>query len=411
MDKKKRLIAYNIPLLTIAVFNSIVFLNLAPTYVGNPFAWIALLWSSILVSNCLLSANARNKLILFYCTIVILFFGLSEVYCRKRWNDKQAHQQGSFAEIYTASPEPPQVIKTEVGELVERHDILGYVLRKNRKLFCTVYNNGTLALTGVTHTIGTNGLRIPPPHDPNNCYGSLLFFGGSYTFGGYVNDEETLPYQVGRKLYGTYRIYNFGVNGYGTHQMLALVEQGIAFDIIDESPQYAVYYAIIDHVYRLSGLRTWDTRGPKYIFNKAGQVEFAGQFDDPINNLPQNYINRKIQSYLEKMYLYKLMNARTRQINSKDVDLFLGILAKSEYLLKKRYPNIRFHIIFWDDDSKYSTEIIQKLQQNGYNLHIISNILPGYPNNSSEYLKLGHPNPLSYELLADYVIKHILRRE
>ena len=49
---------------------------------------------------------------------------------------------------------------------------------------------------------------------------SLNFFGGSFAFGFGLNDNETMPYLL-QKYLKNWKIENYGINGYGVHQMLA----------------------------------------------------------------------------------------------------------------------------------------------------------------------------------------------
>jgi hypothetical protein len=46
-----------------------------------------------------------------------------------------------------------------------------------------------------------------------------------------LRDEQSYPYLVGEALGDAYQTFNFGMSGYGTHQMLALIESGRLDDI------------------------------------------------------------------------------------------------------------------------------------------------------------------------------------
>ena len=80
---------------------------------------------------------------------------------------------------------------------------------------------------GHGYTIGPNGLRVSPPYEEVADVPCALFFGGSFTFGTGVEDDEALPYVAGILSEGKYRVYNFGYRGYGPHQMLAALESGL----------------------------------------------------------------------------------------------------------------------------------------------------------------------------------------
>ena len=107
------------------------------------------------------------------------------------------------------------------------------------------------------YTIDSNGLRIAPPYSNDDLAGSVLFFGCSYTFGVGLNDDETLPYQVGVQSDGRYRTFNFAFVAYGPSQMLAAVETGRVGRVVDTPPRYAYYMAITHHVWRAAGRVGW----------------------------------------------------------------------------------------------------------------------------------------------------------
>ena len=77
----------------------------------------------------------------------------------------------------------------------------------------------------VTYTIDENGLRIAPPASTEPV-GTVLFFGCSFTFGDGVEDDETLPYQVGLQSEGRWHTFNFAPGGQGPQYMLAALEGG-----------------------------------------------------------------------------------------------------------------------------------------------------------------------------------------
>ena len=90
----------------------------------------------------------------------------------------------------------------------------------------------------VTYTINKYGLRVSP-HDLKenitNTYNfkNILFFGGSFTFGEGVNDDENLPWKIEKKSNYKLKSYNFGFHGYGSHQMLRTLELGLIDNIVD----------------------------------------------------------------------------------------------------------------------------------------------------------------------------------
>jgi hypothetical protein len=135
----------------------------------------------------------------------------------------------------------------------------------------------------VTYNIDRDGLRISAPKGQINGERSILFFGCSFTFGEAVEDEETLPYQLGRLLTYPYSVYNFGFEGYGPNHMLAALEAGLATNIVASPPEFVFYQAIPDHVKRIVGGHPWIKYGPIYHLSASGSVTLVGHFDDSVN--------------------------------------------------------------------------------------------------------------------------------
>lgn len=293
---------------------------------------------------------------------------------------------------------------------------LGFAPDKNRRINETKYYKDKLVFNA-TYSIDKNGLRISPPYDEFNLKGCVLFFGCSFTYGIGVNDNKTLPYQVGIQTHGNYRIYNFGLGGYGPHQMLSELEHNIVKNIVScNGTTYAIYQAIPDHINRAAGLSYWDVCGPRYVLAKNGEVSFAGNFDD-VNIFP-----KVILKYLNKSLIYRDIIGNRRFFNrDKDIDLYVRIICAAKKNFEKQYPGGKFHIIFWDnrftsDEKPEKTlewmKVLNYFIDNGISLHLTSDIIPDYQNNKSKYILSPydtHPNALAHRLVAEYVVSNILR--
>jgi hypothetical protein len=131
-----------------------------------------------------------------------------------------------------------------------------------------------------TYTIDSRAVRVGAPIkgsvvDEVSC---VVFYGDSYTFGEGLNDSEALPYLVSEKSNGRYRTFNLAFHGYGPHQMLASLEANREQQILDCTPDHAIYQAIPEHAVRVTGRQSCDKHGPRYVFNAEGHAERQGQF-------------------------------------------------------------------------------------------------------------------------------------
>ncbi len=150
---------------------------------------------------------------------------------------------------------------------------------------------GSDRIYDVTYTIDSHGLRKTPGITASAAARSaFLFFGGSFTFGEGLNDDETLPYQFAKELRFTHPVVNFGFSGYGPHQMLRSIELGILNEVVSGPVQAAVYVALPGHVDRAAGKVWWDPVGPKYELDFAGDGAVRGSFYEGAGTFHSNFL-------------------------------------------------------------------------------------------------------------------------
>ena len=381
-------------------FLTILSLKLYSSFITIPYVWISLIWFCITLCISLSSSSSKIKVIFFNTSLFVLCFGIAEIFF---WQMSEA-DGGAKRVVFRDSNN--NTIKFTV-----EHDILGYAPIKNAEVFVTQYWKDGLKVNS-KYTTDYNGLRISNANNNLGYSKGIIFFGCSYTFGASINDEETLPFQVGKQIDHEYKISNFGFPGYGTHQMLAAIEHGLVEITVDTNIKYAIYQALPDHINRLLGWRKWDTHGPRYILDIDKKIKNVGQFDDN-----QSFLTTKLKSQLEKSYIYGAISAvqtGRKVISSNDIDLFAGMVRKSRNLLKELYPGIEFHVIFWDIGpwivpKELQKNILQGLEKE-INIHLITDILVDY--DEKKYLMNkydSHPNSLANKIIAEYVVKKIIK--
>ncbi|HNY03187.1 MAG TPA: hypothetical protein PKG48_11395, partial [Bacteroidales bacterium] len=138
------------------------------------------------------------------------------------------------------------------GTFIDSPD-LGYVIGKDGLYTARKTTADGGAVYDARYTIH-DGIRATP-NSTDTAGRSAFFFGCSVTFGTGVNDDQTLPFYFNEAAGGHYRVYNFGLPGYGPHQMLALVESSRFGEIPAgrEGKDIAVYSFIPDHIRRSAG--------------------------------------------------------------------------------------------------------------------------------------------------------------
>ena len=240
--------------------------------------------------------------------------------------------------------------------------------------------------------------------------GSVLFFGDSLTFGYGLNDNETLPYQVGVQSGGRYRTFNFAFNGYSPAQMLAAIEHGMVRRVVDAPPGHAYYIAIPDHVWRVAGRTAWIRHQPRYVLDSDGTVQAAGFYEDPEPLALRLGLGRTVANQLDKSAMWRTLNLRS-MITEDDTRLYLAMVRRSRDLLTAQYPGIEFRIILWpgrDAAQRSTNETLRDgFRRMGTAVDLVEDILPGYTIDEAPFVLSSldaHPNALANRLLARYVV-------
>lgn len=358
----------------------------ALTFFPLPFLWVLLCWSGFFFFMTTRAKLTYSKAIWFNITSILLLFALFELI---------------FFIIELREKRKQSAIRVERVYEVEKDDIVGSRLIKNTSRHARKFINNKL-LYDVVITTDSDGLRISPACN-GKCDSSVLFFGDSFTFGEGVNDSETMPFLVGLGLKDKYRVYNFGVHGYGPHQMLSAIEHGMVNSIVKNEVRYVIYQSVYpEHIRRALGFRSWDQHGPMYKLGNDMQAYYAGHFDDHLRNK---------SGLWQKSSIYRKIMSYTPRIHKTDQYLFIAIICKSKQLLVKKYPKAEFHMIVWDWTEGRDKWVFDELQRKGIYIHNINDILPD-KNKLNLVYKISeadkHPNAFAQKIIAQYILNHVI---
>jgi len=364
-------------------------------FMPAPFVWSALLWAVLLGVTAVIEKRPRSRAFWVNFAAVVLTLGMAEGYF---WLQHDAVTDERFEGSYTT-------------DYFIAHDLLGYAPAKSYRATVTK-RVGEELIYDTVYSIDAQGLRVAPPHDPAIAKSAVIFFGGSVTFGEGVDDTETMPYQLGVKMQGRFPIYNFGFHGYGPHQMLAALQQGLVEEIVEQTPSLVIYQAILAHVARSAGRASWDRHGPRYLLNEKGDVSLAGHFDDVEEEKGEADTSR-----LKRSFLYQRLFGQYRAIRDTDLRLYLAIVKAARDDVLRRFPGCAFEVLLWgnptDPDVATFETILQGLMAADIPVHRVSDILPGYVETPEQYELSphdAHPSAWAHELIADYVATHILAK-
>lgn len=355
-------------------------------YLG--WAWSFLLWAVLLVAMARVARHTiAYSMTLIYLSAVCLALGLAEFWFAPSWS--------APADVYTGD---------YMGDYFVDHDVLGYGPQPGLAATSNRTIDGEFIYSTV-YTINAHGRRVTPVSKADR---SALFFGGSFTFGEGVQDEESMPYQLAERVGNEPAIHNFGFHGYGPHQMLAALESGLVAESINQPVDYVIYQTIPDHVHRAVGRAFWDKSGPRFQLQPDGSATFSGRFDDG-----KGVIGKWLDQRLQKSQLYQRLFGLQKTISEDDVALYLAIISGARQFVAENYPGAEFHVLLWGypGAAEYDA-IVAGLASAGIPVHRIIDILPGYdvePQRYELHVKDTHPNARAHELIADYVATEIVR--
>ncbi|MDH3317789.1 MAG: hypothetical protein OER43_18745, partial [Gammaproteobacteria bacterium] len=308
---------------------------------------------------------------------------------------------GFEAYLWLLSPSPVADEVSYSNDYFAPDPVLGYGPRRGVVTEAVKRHRGE-PVYRATYSIGENGLRLTPAAPAAAT--SVLFFGGSVTFGEGLDDDQSMPYRVGARYGGDVRVYNFGFHGYGPHQMLAALEHGWVASVVSGPVAAVVYQAIPAHVARSAGRAPWDREGPWYRLDGQGRARFAGHFDDRLG--------ARVAAVLDRSFTYRRIFGLERGVSDGDLALFAAIVARAREEASRRFPASRFVVLLWgyQDDPTFE-RVLAALRGRRLSVALIRDILPGYDDDPQRY-QIGphdrHPNPLAQDLIAAYLVEDLL---
>lgn len=293
-------------------------------------------------------------------------------------------------------------------------DLLGYKLKGNGVFTSKKYTSTGILVYDVVYTI-KNGIRFTPNTNEKSSI-SAVFLGCSITFGAGVNDAETLPFYFNKFANNKYRVLNYGVPGYGTHQMLALVESQLFRDLPTNmrGNTIVVYSFIPDHIRRCAGYNKWDLHGPRYEISD-GKLVKNGNFSKTKKLLLHNEF---ITNIWNESYTYKNnFSIEAQKASHYDVLRTLEIINRTNNILQQQ--GIEFIIIVWDQrkeveriDKEELDYFYNTLKHLKITVFFVSNIVnPEKYENEMDVYSIkndGHPTPLFYQTVAKYVFNNLV---
>ena len=243
-------------------------------------------------------------------------------------------------------------------------------------------------------TINEDKSRFTSDIDENK--NKIVFIGGSITQGWAVSNNETFSYLIQKKN-TNYKVYNFGVGGYGGYQSLLMLEK--IFNNKNKI-KLVVYGFIPHHEIRNTAAGSW-----MYLlnfFSKRGFINLPYGSVDKNNQLikhkPIKYITLPLgkKSALVAKVEKRIMKVRSLFREKKQTEISLAIIEEMNKLSLKN--NSKFLLLILEEFHDNRSNAYYSFLKNK-NINYIKCLMP----QGQKYVVAGdgHPNELSHNEIGE----------
>lgn len=255
----------------------------------------------------------------------------------------------------------------------------------------------------VTYSIDQYSRRVTPVDDRENRDKFLLFFGGSFTYGDGIHNNETIPFSVGQ-LAKDHMPYNYGYEGLGPLDMLAKAENINFKQEVKESQGTVVYTFIDDHINRAIGsmsVMSFMSDGAYYKLNDNGKLSHEGTFK---TGRP---VVTSIYRLLDKSRILKALNIGIPPRHTKQHYMLTAkAIEQTKERIKKIYPESNFYVLLFPGEKlgeklKGYLEERQIVYLDYINLYDVED--PRYTLSPID----GHPTAFANQAVARQMVKDL----
>ncbi len=219
---------------------------------------------------------------------------------------------------------------------------------------------------------------------------SYVFLGCSFTFGDFLNDDNTLPYYFSELMNFQSNVINCGVQGHGLNTANNILKNDLIYDLCPGRNIDYFFYSLIDE-HNVRNFRILDPSDNK-VYSSGTYVGVKQPFGIFKIIFARSYIFRKvflplIDKYNEEFY----------------ADYSIKAFKEMEQIIKEKYKS-KLTIIIWPCVKK---ELIVKLMDEKFDIVL----LPRYFNSREYGYRLDdlHPSAKANEEIAQILYNHTVR--
>jgi hypothetical protein len=305
---------------------------------------------------------------------------------------------------YQAIPIRSHIEGTITRGFFEGAEDVGYIPRPDQHVTAKRVTEDGTTVYDVAYTIGADQFRVTPPvQAPRAC---VPVFGDSFAFGEGLQDDETLSSRLVADGGGQVAAQNFGIGGWGPHQMLGGLISGRFQRALACPPTVALYTLIGGHMRRLAGRDDW-FEGPRFRLEPDGKVVRDGSLRDGRYPVPDR-MDPGLLGW--RRFLRGVSHSGT----AGDVALTAAVFRDSLGYLERLPTRPRLHVLYLDinPDARVE-ELLASLTGQGVIVHRLEAMIPDFAKHRLQYV-LGpadaHFNARANRLIVKYVEQRIIRR-
>jgi hypothetical protein len=259
------------------------------------------------------------------------------------------------------------------------------------------------AIYNVEYSVDEYGRRITPIKNRKQRNKFVLFFGGSFTYGEGVEDNQTLPFGVGNKA-SQYTAYNYGFHGLGPFDVLAKIENLNFYKEVKEKHGILIYTYIDGHIHRTAGsmvVMGWMSDGVYYRNTKDEELVRDGSFE---TGRP---ILTAIYKILNKSEILKVLKINFPiRFKDRHIKLVAETITKMQKEFKKKYPHSSFYVLIYPG-SRYGKKLMEYLDQQNI---LYLNYTTLFNASEPRYYLVEedlHPSPLAYQTISGKIVEDL----
>jgi hypothetical protein len=232
-----------------------------------------------------------------------------------------------------------------------------------------------------------------------------VFFGCSFLFGEGANDDQTIPSQFS-VMAPEFRSYNYGVPGYGTQHMLAILESGRIPNQLKEKTGRAFYLYLEDvHEARVIGemdvVNSFGADFPFYHFDETSKIVRAGQFSSGRS------ATNGLYHLLAKSQTVRYLGLNFPKRSENHYRQTAAMIAKSREEFLREFPDSDFQVVVYPTSSRHK-KLLPYLNELGVAVVDLGQLFnPDLPKFS--FVGDGHPTPVANCTVATELLKEVDR--